>query len=250
MIIIEITRTRTADLCLPLPSNHWHLSLLFLLSRLSLCVLYHVSCVFRHWTRCKVRWKTTSKPHDSRSSNWMMSHPVNEQPCTLRSPLHSPLPFLTSICRTFLSLLPWFIFFPTLCRHNYQRRAFLSSSDEGMLETFTKYCHTTMSEIVDAAFRCPLHLLPPASYYNLNIHPFKQHQRIIVIHIGWRLLILHEQCLSYLLFLALFYLSSLSSSAPVPVLAPTHHHHRHSRHRASTEKNCEPKRRNSSPTYR
>ena len=32
-----------------------------------------------------------------------------------------------------------------------QRRAFLSSSDEGMLETFTKYCHLTMNEIYEAA---------------------------------------------------------------------------------------------------
>ena len=32
-----------------------------------------------------------------------------------------------------------------------QRRAFLSSSDEGMLDTFTKYCHQTMTEIYDAA---------------------------------------------------------------------------------------------------
>ena len=32
-----------------------------------------------------------------------------------------------------------------------QRRAFLSSSDEGMLETFTKYCHQTINEIYEAA---------------------------------------------------------------------------------------------------
>mmetsp|Transcript_19540 Transcript_19540/g.18872 ORF Transcript_19540/g.18872 Transcript_19540/m.18872 type:complete len:1035 (-) Transcript_19540:297-3401(-) len=32
-----------------------------------------------------------------------------------------------------------------------QRRAFLSSSDEGMFDTFTKYCHTTMDEIYEAS---------------------------------------------------------------------------------------------------
>ena len=62
----------------------------------------------------------------------------------------------------YLSLLPLIYH-----RHNYQRRAFLSSSDEGMLETFTKYCHTTMSEIVDAAFRCLIHLLPSLLLYTL-----------------------------------------------------------------------------------
>lgn len=44
-----------------------------------------------------------------------------------------------------------------------QRRAFLSSSDEGMLETFTKYCHTTMSEIVDAAFSTSASASPQSS---------------------------------------------------------------------------------------
>jgi preprotein translocase subunit SecA len=36
-----------------------------------------------------------------------------------------------------------------------QRRAYLTSSDQGLIETFTKYCQLTMKEIFDASFSAP-----------------------------------------------------------------------------------------------
>ena len=36
-----------------------------------------------------------------------------------------------------------------------QRRAFLSSSDDGMLETFTKWSRQTMTEIYEASLVTP-----------------------------------------------------------------------------------------------
>ena len=93
---------------------------------------------------------------------------------------------LLCILLVILTLSFLFVSVLTLCnnhnnhQHHCQRRAFLSSSDEGMLETFTKYCHTTMNEIVDAAFRYPFYLIssPP------TIHSFDEYKRIVYLQMS------------------------------------------------------------------